>query len=96
MKLIDMRPWADAGTTWLVWEPEQGGTQEDAREVRATSAQQAAEDYAAWADSRGADYTIVTSGSAATYHVREESGGPEQRFVVTGEIVPQYTARALP
>jgi len=82
-----------ADTTWLVWEPDQGGTEEDAREVRATSAEQAACDYAEDVDADG--YAIL-GGCSATFHVRKESGGPEQRFTVTGESVPQYTARALP
>jgi hypothetical protein len=88
-----MRPWAKQGDVFLVWRPENGETEEDAREVEALDAETAAEDFAEWDDSQG-DYTIVR-GSDATLHVRPRDGGDVERFQVSGEAVPQYSARVL-
>lgn len=91
--VIKLRSWEKPAPVWLCWEPDQGGTEEDAHEVEAYDAEQAAEDYAEWSDINSADYTILR-GSGATICVRgREPGAPVERYVVTGETVPEYTAR---
>ena len=91
--MIKMRSWQKHGEVFLVWRPELDETEEDAREVFAVDAEQAAEDFAEWDDADG-DYTIVRGGDA-TLHVRaKDKPGAAEVFVVSGETVPQYTARA--
>ncbi len=92
--MIEMRPWRKNLAKWLVWRPEEDETIDDAQEVRSSDAEEAAEDWAEWSDS-GGDYTIV-GGSEATVCVRakDDDAAPVETFVVTGESVPQYTARA--
>ena len=91
MSTLVMRPWKP-GRLFLVWEPDQSETEEDAREVEASDAETAAEDRAEEVDSNG-DYTIV-GGSEATFHVRpkDDPSAPVEVYVVTGESVPQYSA----
>jgi len=96
MNPLNARPWATRNTsTWLVWEVGGGRDEEDAREVLARDAEEAAEDYAEESDSDSADYTVL-KGSPLTVCVRAaHDGAPVERFVVTGEAVPEYTARAV-
>lgn len=79
---------------WHIWRPEEGDTEDDARLVYGHSPAEAVETWAARADSDSADYAIV-GGADATFHVRrvEGDGRRELVFVVSGESVPQYTAR---
>ncbi len=89
-----MRPWENANPVWLVWRPEQDETEGDARGIEAWDAEQAAEDWAEH-DDQGGDYTIV-GGDSATLSVRprDDASAPVEVFVVSGETVPQYSARA--
>ena len=89
--MIKLRPWEKPGKVWRVWRPDESATEDDAREVEAFDAAQAAEDYAEWDDSQNADYAIV-NGSGALISVRGPDGSLAT-FKVTGEAVPQYTAR---
>lgn len=94
---LRLRPWAKPGDVFLLWRPEQGEAEEDAREVEANDSETAAEDWAEHDDS-GGDYCIV-NGNEATVHVRrygldgDGAPWPVEVFVVLGETVPQYTAR---
>lgn len=72
------------------WSPDSGSTEEDAREVRAFSAEQAAEIWAEFEDSYSADYNIVR-GTPANVCVRD--GEKVRKFIVVGETVAQYRAR---
>lgn len=94
MSTINQRPWLNNKITWLVWREEQGDAEADAREVVACDSKEAAEDFAEWDDS-GGDYSIV-GGSEATLQVRRagDDAAPVETFVVSGESVPQYNARA--
>lgn len=86
---------------WKLWVPEAGDTEEDAREVYATSPEAAAEKWAEEDDRNSADYSIV-NGNEATVHLRYDDK-PERAellglettelvLVVSGESVPSYTA----
>lgn len=77
---------------WHVW-PE-GETEDDARDIRADDAQEAAERWAAAEDIRGADYSIV-GGSSAQLFVRASTGGETKLFEVTGYPEPVYQAQEL-
>lgn len=88
--MIDLRPYRDRASIFLVWSDDE--TDDDAREVRAADAEEAAEDYAEWDDMNSAEYTIL-KGSEVTVNVCPKGGGETVRFVVSGEAVPQYTAR---
>ena len=92
---IRQRPWEKEQPIWLVWRPENGDEEDDARRVMASDAEQAAEDYAERDDSDSAEYGIV-GGSPATVCVRAEAGGEVETFVVSGEAVPHYSARKTP
>lgn len=92
MRPINMRPFAQNRVTWLVWRPDQGGTEEDAYTVISIDdAKTVAEDFAEWIDSQG-DYSIV-GGSPEVLHVKREGGSDVEVFAVFGETVSQYTAR---
>ncbi len=93
--VINQRPWSKSGDVFLVWRPENGETIEDAREVEANDAETAAEDWAEWDDCNSADYTIVNgSESTVCVRLRDDVSAPVETFVVSGEAVPQYTAKA--
>lgn len=96
---------------WLVWCPENGETEDDARTFYGMSPDRAVERWAAKSDARG-DYEIV-GGGEATVHVRlREQDQDRAEFIrlptdemvfgVYGESVPSYHAvqrqerRALP
>ena len=79
---------------WIVWSPEHGQAEDDARTVRAWDAERATEKWAEEFDADG-DYTIV-AGHEATVYVRSGSGeGPIESYVVKGESVPEYYARKV-
>lgn len=90
MKVIDRRPWAP-GTEWLVWRADE--TEDEARTVRASDAERAAEDWADYDDSDSADYTIIDGDSVTVCVCEAILTSAARRFVVRGETVAQYTAR---
>jgi hypothetical protein len=75
---------------WLVELPEWNGGDPD--RIRASDAQEAAEKFAERFDRASASYSVV-SGESITVTVCDAHGKDEQKFVVEGESVPQYTAR---
>lgn len=80
--------------TWLVWRDEDGCLQEDADEVCATSAESAVEK---WADENdGPNDSEIIRGNECAVLVCLAQGGPTERFIVSGEVVPSYTARPAP
>lgn len=78
---------------WNVWEDEQ--TREWGRTVRASDAQAAAEEWAAAEDWDGAEFAIVGQRREPTVNVAAVGSDDVQRFVVSGEAVPEYTAREI-
>lgn len=87
---------------WLIWRPEYGQTEEDARTFYGYGPDGPVEQWAAWADSHSADYSIV-NGSEATVHVRLRPEDMHRAdglrlpkdvmvFEVTGESTPSYHA----
>lgn len=96
MTTIKLRPWEKPSPVWLVWRPEDGEVEADAREIEAHDAEQAAEDFAEWDDTNSAEYAIV-KGQDATVLVREKCSvfGPTRRFQVRGEAVPSYSAKEV-
>ena len=93
--IIKLRPWEKQLPIWLVWAPERGETEADARGIEALDAGQAAEDFAEWDDNNSAEYSVAR-GEEITVHVRGTDLGAEvQRFRVSGEYVPSYMTREL-
>lgn len=101
MRKINLRPYMSYTVPWLVWRPEYGESEDDARLVMAPSAEAAAADFGEHDDSHSADYTIV-GGTDVLMCVRRatDDGAPVgelvERFMVSGETVPQYRARKAP
>jgi len=90
--MIHLRPWETVNQkVWRVWRSDEGSTEDDAREVRASDAEQAAEDFAEWDDSQSAEYSIAR-GNEALISVRGPDGSLST-FKVEGEYVPHYIAR---
>jgi len=67
--MIKLRPWEKKQVVWLVWAPERGETEDDAREVEALDAEQAADDFAEWDDNSSAEYSVAR-GEEITVHAR--------------------------
>jgi hypothetical protein len=80
------------GTTYLVWCPSRGATKEDGRRIVAYCPGYAVERWAEWDDASSADYTIVSGTPVEVLVAEEVPGAQEQRFIVSGESVPQYRA----
>lgn len=80
---------------FLVWNAEEGLTEEDATVIYAYDAELAAEEWAEEDDANSADYCIL-KGSEPTVFVKEQgSEAPPKKFRVTGEAVPQYHATEI-
>lgn len=81
---------------YKVWCEEYGQDVDDARDVKAIDPSQAAEAWAADADRRSADYTIV-GGEPVRVKVKQVSIAevPVAEFVVFGETVAHYSALAV-
>ena len=77
---------------FMVWSPDHGSTEDDAREIEAHVAWDAAQQWADNDDSESADYSIVR-GNNAKVCVRD--GDRVRTFDVSGETVAQYTAREI-
>lgn len=93
-KPIKARYATDAEPVWLVWEHDGNRDEEDAREVQAHEADDAAEAYAEAADSEG-EYLFLDSGGVEVRVRRKGGDGPPLRFTVWGESVPTYRTRAV-
>lgn len=80
---------------WLVWCPDYGQNELDARTVYARDSEQAATKWAEQSD-RDGDYSIV-GGSSVTAHVRRSdvAGAPVEVCTVMGDSVPQYHAQKV-
>jgi len=78
---------------FLVWCPERGETESDAKEIAALASDDAAEQWASDADADSADYDIL-KGSVQVC-VRERGIEDVERFDVSGEAVPQYYAKRI-
>lgn len=76
-----------------VWCPEDAETEDDARSIHAHDPRSAAEAWAERDDCHSADYRII-GGQEVVVHVRDPNGRVG-RFRVSGESVPEYTAREL-
>lgn len=76
---------------FMVWCPDLGSTESDAREFGALDAASAACEWAKREDRHSADYWIV-GGQPATVYVRANDG-TLSTFIVTGEAEPVYWAR---
>lgn len=81
-------------TTYRVWCPYDGETEDDACRIEASSSSSAAKKWAQLDDADG-DYRIV-GGSDIDVHVREAHyDGVERVYRVSGESVPEYHAREV-
>ena len=63
------------------------------KRIEAIDAEHAAELWAHWEDSAGADYLIVRGQSEPTVEVRDPEGNLS-RWEISGESVAQYRARS--
>lgn len=82
---------------WLVWCPDHGETESDARTIYAADAEGAAEEWAEIDDRDSAEYCIV-GGDEVTVHVRLDDDFADDEvtaWVVTGESVPSYSATSV-
>jgi len=77
---------------FMVWSPDQGSTEDDAREIEGYDAEDAAREWADRDDCESADCSIVR-GNSAKVCVRD--GDRVRTFNVSGETVAQYTAREI-
>jgi hypothetical protein len=77
-------------TKWLVWNPDQGETSEDAHEVFALGADLAVEMWAEQDDNNSAEYSIA-GGTPADVCVQGPSGHIRQ-YRVSGEYRRVYSA----
>lgn len=77
--------------TYLVWR-EGEEEREDAKRVKALYASQAAENWAEWADSWSADYTIVRGTDARVFVALDDGGTDAELFSVSGETRAIYHA----
>ena len=78
---------------YLVWQSENGETVEDAVVVMAADEQSAAEQWADEDDFESNEYTIA-SGVPATIMIRDPMASEATEWIVSGELVRRYTARA--
>ena len=78
---------------WLVWNPDQSETVEDAKPIYAMDALSAAEDWAEQ-DDNSADYCIA-KGQPATVCVQRVPDGPVEKFRVSGECQAVYMAEPI-
>lgn len=76
-----------------VWCPTYGESRTDARIIRAYDSEAAARRFGEMHDAQG-DYDIV-SGGDVTVHVCEQGTDVIEKFLVTGESVPEYHASSL-
>ena len=79
---------------YLVWCPEMGETEEDARAYDGVSPRFAAQEWAARQDAESADYHIVGGKTSPVVHVQCQDGDTV-RFRVHGETVAHYTAMGM-
>lgn len=78
---------------FLVWREE--NNREDAKRVKANYPEQAAREWAEWADSWGADYTIVGGQEERIFVAIDEDGSEPEMFEVRGESMLVYFAKAV-
>lgn len=76
---------------WVVWNPDQAETIDDARRVFADDAADAVEMWAEEDDNDSAEYNIA-KGQPATVFVQRIPDGPIEKYKVIGEYEPRYTA----
>lgn len=80
---------------WLVYNPDDGGP-EDARKIHATCGGEAAEKWAEVDDAESADFHIAHGASVVVLARLADSDDAWERYSVSGESVPSYTALAEP
>ena len=80
--------------TFLVWCPEMGTEREDACEIEAFDAEDAAKEWADKEDCYSAEYSIVSGRDTPVVCVAE-GDGLAQSFRVSGEAVATYYATAI-
>jgi hypothetical protein len=77
---------------YVVWQPENGQTDEDGMKLMAFDAEHAAQLWAERDDHRSAEHHIV-GGQPATVMVRNIDTAEVSEWVVSGEVEYRYTAR---
>ena len=79
---------------WMVWIPEHGETEDDARQRGGLDAEDAAENHAERMCQDDPDcYATFTDRGGLTMHVREVNGGEVTVLSVTGEASITFNAK---
>lgn len=78
---------------YLVWRED--SDRDDAKRVKGSYPEQAARNWAEWADAWGADYTIVGGQAEQVFVALDEDGSESEMFEVSGETMPVYCARSV-
>jgi hypothetical protein len=78
---------------WLIWNPDEGQTRDDARPIYARDALAAVEKWAEQDDNDSAEYRIA-QGHSATVIVQAPDGA-QSRYKATGEYNPDYYAEQV-
>ena len=74
---------------FLVWCPDYGEDEHDARGTKASCPEEAAESWAEWQDRRSEDHKL-TDGHSARVCVRLKGSDETRHYIVSGECVPCY------
>lgn len=80
---------------FLVWCPDLGITANDGKVIEALDAEEAAKSWAEYEDYNSGDYWIVGGGNTPMVIVRHVDSGVDTKFFVSGEMVYQYSAKAI-
>ena len=78
---------------YLCWSEEFCMEEEDAKEIDAMSAREAAEEFTEYAEYDAAEFRVASSLQDAIVHVKTKGYSDITSFKVEGEFVPVYTAR---
>ena len=78
---------------YLVWREE--SEREDAKRVKANYSEQAVRNWAEWADSWSADYSIVGGQQERVFVALDADGSEPELFEVSGESMPVYSAQLV-
>ena len=79
---------------YQVWCPEYGQSADGMREIEAMDEGAAATAWAEKTESEDADYPIA-NGNEVVVRVRDVATGAETAFVVSGEVIPSYSATRM-
>jgi hypothetical protein len=80
---------------WYVWCEYYGEEFEDADIIYARDKESAIEKWAEQSDSDSADYTIVSGTEVSVFICSYDNEKEINKYIVSGEAIPSYTARKI-